>query len=239
MDSRPEDCEACPLENLAPDKTRTGDPLETAIAGHTVGAMRLSAGANIVLEGATNPHLFVLSQGVGFRHKSLANGRRQILSYAFPGDLIGVQGALLGTMQHSVGAISDVDLAVLDRACLSRLFETRPDAAYLIAWRAARDECILDETLLSVGRRTAVESAAWLLVLLHQRACVAGLAPRGRLAFPLTQQHIADTLGLSAVHTNRTLKRLADEKLIAWQDRGCIIRDEAGLRELADWQGLS
>lgn len=238
MDSRPEDCEACPLENVAPDKTPASDPLEAAIADLKVGEMRLSAGVNIVLEGASNPHLFVLVRGVGFRHKSLANGRRQILSYAFPGDLIGVQGVLLGTMQHSVDAISDVELAVLERGCLARLFEARPEAAYQIAWRGARDECILDETLLAVGRRTAVESAAWLLVLLHQRACVAGLALKGRLAFPLTQQHVADTLGLSTVHTNRTLKRLADEKLIAWQDRGCVIRDEAGLRKLADWQGL-
>ncbi len=55
---------------------------------------------------------------------------------------------------------------------------------------------------------------------------------------PITQQHIADTLGLSIVHTNKTLKKLADRKLIRWQDRGCSVLDAEGLAALAEWEGL-
>lgn len=230
-------CESCPLGNTA-WPAPAGEPLEAGIGRYKLGEMHLASGACLLLEGATAPHLYAVTRGVGFRHKSLPDGRRQILGFVFPGDLVGVQGAFLGRMQHSVDALSDVGLAVFDRGCLLRLFETSPTAGFAVAWRAAKDECIQDETLLSVGRRTALESAAYLLALLHQRACATGLAPKGRLAVPLTQQHLADTLGLSIVHTNRTLKRLSQMRLIAWQDRGCVILDEAGLLELAGWAGL-
>lgn len=239
MDDRPQDadCDGCPLENRA--ATPIDDVLADEIARYRVGAMNLDAGAEILLEGVASPHVYTLVQGVAFRHKSLADGRRQILSYAFPGDLIGVQGSLLGKMRHSVAALADVRLWVFDRSCLPGLFKTAPEAAFALTWRAAKDECVLDETLLSVGRRTALESAAYLLALLHQRARVTGLAPKGRLAFPLTQQHVADTLGLSIVHTNRTLKSLAAARAIAWQDRGCVILDGEKLLEIAGWPGFS
>ncbi len=238
MDDRPAErngCPDCPIEGrvrLSPENHRFGlDRFKT-------GEIDLGAGAGIVLEGAREPNLFALARGVAFRHKSLADGRRQILGYAFPGDFLGLRGALLGEMQHSIDAMSAVRLCVFDRAGLLRMFATDPGAAYAVVRRAAKDESILDENLLSIGRRTALESAAYLLALLHQRARPAGLAPEGRFAFPLTQQHVADTLGLSIVHINRTLKRLAELELIAWLDRGCVIRDEAGLLDLAGWTGL-
>lgn len=231
------ECESCPIDDGSLE-TAVGEPLRKGIARHKIGELSLAAGAAILLEGMESPHVYSLTRGVAYRHKSLSDGRRQILGYVFPGDLIGVQGSLLGRTHHGVDALSDVSLCVFDRECLRELFAQAPSAGYAVAWRAAKDECMLDEILVSVGRRTALESAAFLLALLHQRARRTGMAPRGRLAFPLTQQHVADALGLSVVHTNRTLKRLSAMKLISWQDRGCAILDEAGLLALAGWPGL-
>jgi len=231
------DCTACPLkdkQHLTP-LNHLGGP---GIDQYKVGELRLTAGTNILMEGLKSPHLYTLIEGVAFRHKGLSDGRRQILNYAFPGDLVGLQGSLLGEMQHSIDALSDVALCVFDRTCLFEMFEKSPAAAYEITWRGAKEETILDENLLSVGRRSAKERAAYLLALLFQRAKATGLAPKKRLNFPLTQLHVADTLGLSIVHTNRTLKALAQKKLIQWQDRGCTILDEAGLLELSGWEGL-
>ena len=59
-----------------------------------------------------------------------------------------------------------------------------------------------------------------------------------RAEIPITQQHVADTLGLSIVHTNKTLRKLVDRQLIRWLDRGCEVLDEEGLRTLARWEGL-
>ncbi len=231
------DCNDCPLKDkphLAPFNHLGGPGIEQ----YKVGELRLTAGTNILMEGLKSPHLYTLIEGVAFRHKGLSDGRRQILNYAFPGDLVGLQGSLLGEMQHSIDALSDVALCVFDRSCLFDMFEKSPAAAYEITWRGAKDETILDENLLSVGRRSAQERAAYLLALLYQRAKLVGLAPKNRLNFPLTQLHIADTLGLSIVHTNRTLKVLSTKKVIQWQDRGCTILNPDALLEISGWEGL-
>lgn len=230
------DCNDCPLKD-EPHLTpfHPGGP---GIEQYKVGELRLTAGTNILMEGLKSPHLYTLIEGVAFRHKGLSDGRRQILNYAFPGDLVGLQGSLLGEMQHSIDALSDVALCVFDRTSLYQMFEKSPAAAYEVTWRGAKEETILDENLLSVGRRSAQERAAYLFALLYQRAKATGLAPKSRLNFPLTQQHVADTLGLSIVHTNRTLKALAAKKVIQWQDRGCTILDETALLEISGWEGL-
>ena len=66
-----------------------------------------------------------------------------------------------------------------------------------------------------------------------------GLSNGENVRIPITQQHIADTLGLSIVHTNKTLKKLASRNLIRWLDRGCEILKVEGLLEISQWEGLS
>ena len=103
---------------------------------------------------------------------------------------------------------------------------------------------MLDENLLSIGRRSALERAAYLLAFLCVRSRAVGLGPiagaKGRKGpdLPLTQQHVADTLGLSVVHTNKTVRKLAQRGLIRWSDGGCEVLDIDGLLEVAGWPGL-
>jgi CRP/FNR family transcriptional regulator len=92
---------------------------------------------------------------------------------------------------------------------------------------------------LSVGRRSALERAAYLIAFLHQRARVVQMFGKNRAEIPITQQHVADTLGLSIVHTNKTLRKLVDRKLIKWLDRGCEVLDEEGLLAVSGWEGLN
>lgn len=95
---------------------------------------------------------------------------------------------------------------------------------------------MLDENLLNVGRRTAVERAAYLLLHLFSRAEEIGLAKDNTVALPFTQQHVADTLGLSLVHTNKTLKRLAATRSMRWKDRVLEVLDREGLTRLARYE---
>ena len=155
------------------------------------------------------------------------------MNFVFPGDLIGLQGTLMDEMQHSVETLSPVLLCVFERSRLDELYRRFPSLAYDITWMAAREEQILDENLLNVGRRSAIERAAYVISYLFARARVVGLTEGARLRFPITQLLLADTLGLSVVHTNRTLKRLTEKKLIRWRDRSCEILDEERLMQLA------
>jgi CRP-like cAMP-binding protein len=154
-----------------------------------------------------------------------------------PGDLIGLQGTIMGEMQHSVEALSPVLLCVFERDKLMTLYNRHASLAFDITWIAAREERILDEHLLSIGRRTALERAAYLLAFLFERGKQLKLFT-GPKFIPITQQHIADTLGLSIVHTNKTLKKLAQRGYIRWQERGCEVLDGEGLFAVSNWNGL-
>ncbi|MEI2300609.1 Crp/Fnr family transcriptional regulator [Ensifer sp. MJa1] len=229
-------CENCPLHKLDHFRAFTSEEL-TYVSRFKIGELAVDAGATILVEGAQSAHLFTVLSGWGFRYKTLDDGRRQILNYVMPGDLVGLQGTLMGEMQHSIEALSPVTLCVFERGKLNQLYKNYPDLAYDLTWIAAREERILDENLLSIGRRSALERAAYLLAFLYQRAKALNLFNSGRVAIPISQQHVADTLGLSIVHTNKTLKKLAARGLIRWADKGCDIGDVDGLLAIAGWDG--
>jgi CRP-like cAMP-binding protein len=229
-------CEQCPLRPLPHFREFSRDELEF-VSRFKRGELAVDAGATVLVEGAHSAHLFTVLSGWGFRYKSLEDGRRQILNYVMPGDLIGLQGTIIGEMQHSVEALSPVSLCVFERDKLMTLYNKHPSLAFDITWIAAQEERILDEHLLSIGRRTALERAAYLVAFLYERGKQLSLF-NGRKFIPITQQHIADTLGLSIVHTNKTLKKLAEKGFIRWQERGCEVLNGEGLKDVAGWEGL-
>lgn len=208
------------------------------VSSFKTGELVAEAGTTLLSEGSHSAHLYTVLSGWAFRYKTLPDGRRQILNYMLPGDLVGLQGSVIGEMQHSVEALSPLVLCVFQRNRLSELFRNHPGLGFDITWLAAQEERMLDDHLLSLGRRTAIERAAYLIAFLYQRAASVGLTGSRSLYVPITQMHVADTLGLSIVHTNKTLRKLADQALIRWLDRSCEILDVAGLMAVAGWDGL-
>ena len=207
------------------------------VSSFKTGELVAETGTTLLSEGSHSAHLYTLLSGWAFRYKTLPDGRRQILNYMLPGDLVGLQGSVIGEMQHSVEALSPLVLCVFQRDRLSELFRNHPGLGFDITWLAAQEERMLDDHLLSLGRRTAIERAAYLIAFLHSRAASVGLAALRNLYLPITQMHVADTLGLSIVHTNKTLRKLADRSLIRWLDRSCEVLDIEGLMDVAGWDG--
>lgn len=230
-------CRDCPLRDLSSFRDFSEKEL-AFVEDFKTGELVADPGATILVEGAHSAHLYTVLTGWAFRYKTLADGRRQILNFVMPGDLVGLQGTLMEEMQHSIEALTPVRLCVFERGKISKVYTQHPTLAFDITWMAAREERILDENLLSVGRRSAFERAAYLLVYLYQRAQLAGILSDRKVEIPITQQHVADTLGLSTVHTNKTLRKLADRKLIKWRDRACDILDEEGLLAVSGWEGF-
>jgi CRP-like cAMP-binding protein len=166
------------------------------------------AGGEIVRAGDEAPELYTLYSGWAFRFKTLPDGRRQILNFLLPGDLLGLQAAMFDAALHGIEALTEVELCVLPRRDIWTLFGDMPALAFDVTWLGSREESIVDENLTSAGRRTAAERVAALIVALYKRAKALGFVAGETFVFPLTQQHIADALGLSLVHTNKTLARL-------------------------------
>lgn len=225
-------CEACPLRKR--DSLRAFTPEELAfVQEFKADELRIEPGASFLREGMRSEHLYTVLSGWAFRYKMLDDGRRQILNFALPADMVGLQGALMREMEHSVEALTPLTLCVFPRQKMWDLYSRVPSLAFDITWLAAREEQLIDEHLVSVGRRSAIERTAYLLLHLYVRADEAGLVRDNSIQFPFTQQHLADTLGMSLVHTNKTLKRLLASNAVRWKDRVFQMVDRASLVEIA------
>jgi CRP/FNR family transcriptional regulator, anaerobic regulatory protein len=167
-----------------------------------------SAGSQVIPEHQRAPALYTLYSGWAFRYKTLSDGRRQILNFLLPGDFLGLQEQFSDAPTHGVDSLTDITLCVFPLKKLWDLYREHSALAFSVTWLAAREETFVDENLLSTGRRSASERIAALLLHLHRRATHLGLNTGGSIEFPLTQSHIADALGLSLVHTNRSLRTL-------------------------------
>jgi CRP-like cAMP-binding protein len=230
-------CEHCRLRKLELFREFTKDELNF-VSDFKSGELNVEKGTVFLSQGASNAHVYTVLQGWAFRYKDLDDGRRQVLNYVFPGDLVGLQGAVLSEMEHSVAAMSDMVLCIFERRKLTTLYESCASLAYDVTWLAAREEQLLESHLLTVGRRTAVERIAYLILYIHERSARVGMAEADSFDMPLTQQHIADTLGLSLVHTNKTMRRLHRDELISWKKNRMTILDRDGLMARAKWDPL-
>jgi CRP/FNR family transcriptional regulator len=225
-------CLRCPLRTSEVFERIPQEELEFI---NSLKAGELHAGPNATLynEGTPSDHLFTLLEGWAFRYKSLDDGRRQITSFALPGDFLGIQSSMDADMDHSVETLTPSVLCTFPRARIWDLFKNCPGLAFDVTWLAARQEKILNEHLLSLGRKNATECAAYYILHLYTRADDVGLVTDGKARFPFTQEHLADALGLSLVHTNKTLKRLEAERMIYWEHGWCSVPNPSRLAELA------
>lgn len=196
------------------------------------GELTVGPGVTLLEEGQGSAHLYTVLRGLGIRSTLLENGRRQVINFLFPGDFIGLQAGLAGEMRHSVESTTPMVLCVFNRADLWHLFREQPERAYDLTWIAAVEEHFLGETIASLGQRDATERVAWALLRIHERLQAVDMAERGHVPMPWRQQDLADALGLSLVHTNKTIRRLRDAGLVTWAD-GMLSLDADALAAVA------
>ena len=191
------------------------------------------------MEGSNSPQLYTALHGMGLRYKLLANGKRQVVNMIFPGDFIGLQAGVMGEMGHSVEATTKMTLCVFDRSEFWSFFKERPDRAFSLTWLAAIEEHFMGDALATLGQRSALQAVAWALSRIFIRAQALGLVDSGTMKFPYIQQDIADALGLSLVHTNKTLSVLRSRQLAHWSDGTLRVPDLEALAEIAMLDDLS
>ncbi len=226
-------CAQCPLRSL--EHFRSFSERELAfMTGFKIGEFSAGPGASILKEQTNSAHLYTVLQGWAFRYKQLADGRRQILNFALPGDLLGLQTSMFGEMDHSVEALTGVTLCVFARERFWQLFEAHPGLGFDVTWLSTQEERTLGQYLTAVGQRSARSRLAFVLLQLYRRCEPTNMAGANRMPAPFTQQHLADLLGLWLVHTNKTIRRLADEGLLSWKKGVIEFLDRDFLVELAE-----
>lgn len=180
------------------------------------------------LDGAT-----VLLQGMACRSRIRPNGARQILSIHVPGDALDLTPAF-AVRDDALEALSTCRGVRISHDVLERALQ-RPALAAAFARLAAIDANVLAERLVSLGRRAALERMAHVFCELVVRMEAVGMGAGGRYDMPLTQAELADALGLSVVHVNRTLQQLRATGAISLRNQRLTVHDFGALCALADF----
>ena len=232
-------CAECPLRALPLFVPHTAAEL-ALVQSLKRRELVLDEGDTLIHEGQTDTRLFTLLEGWAYRFKTLSDGRRQILNFLLAGDFIGVQQKMGDSAAHGVVTLTKARFCVFDRDALWDLHRNQPTMGFNVTWLTAHEESLVDDNLLSIGRRSAEERVATSLILLYKRAAALGAhteQPGEGVLFPPTQQHLADALGLSLAHTNKTLRKLQKRNLFRMASGRLRLIDAAALAQLADLYG--
>ena len=189
----------------------------------------------LVREGDKPKNSCLIVSGFAIRHKVAGNGGRQIFSIHMKGDLADLQNSLLGTADHNVQALTRVETALIPVEAIQEIAFNRPAVGRAMWYDTLVDASIFREWTLNVGRRDARTRAAHLLCEFALRLEMAGLGERCNYELPMTQEQLADALGLTSVHTNRTLMNLGNDGFITRTGRSVQINDWPALMEAGDF----
>lgn len=201
---------------------------------------RLNANTYLIREGEPpRSSCSLLISGMAFRHKLTVEGARQIVSVHLPGELLDLQHLFLNIADHSLQALTEVEVADIERDVLQDLILTRPAVANAFWVDGLIDASVFREWVLNVGRRDARARIAHILCEIAVRMRGAGLISASeKFVLPMTQEQLGDATGLTSVHVNRTIKALATDGLIEHSGRSISIANWQKLRRVGDFNPL-
>lgn len=192
-------------------------------------------GEEIVALGEKIDFVFVLESGWAIRHRILDDGRRQILNFMLPGACFDMMSMAYAKSDHAVSAATEVRLRRIKALDFKRSVASQPRLATAFWWVAIQEEAILREQIIRIGRRSAKERLAHLLLELNRRIAAVEGHLTDFINLPFPQSLFADSLGLSIVHVSRTLTKLKAEGYISTDSDGIKILQREKMAEMCDF----
>jgi len=194
-------------------------------------AKSLPAYTDLVREGEEADSLFIVISGWACRYAITSTGGRQMPAIMVPGDVGNLDSLMFDQLDYGVRSLTPVTVVALPRQRAHALMSEHPGISQAFTWLALTENAILSQWTVSLGRRSSTERLAHLLCELSVRLG-AERDNQSRFAFPLTQETIADLLGVTGVHVNRTIQHLRADGLVVDADRIMWLPDVARLRAL-------
>jgi CRP-like cAMP-binding protein len=195
--------------------------------------LRAAPSEDLISEGDRPTSVRIMLSGWACRYKTLQDGRRQIVNFLLPGDTCDAHLYFLSEMDHSIGALTPVTYADIERSRFEELIAGDRTVAEALWCETLVTNAIQREWAINLGRRDALERVAHLFCEVFERLRCVDLVDGTSCSFPVTQMDMADATGLSVVHLNRTLQELRGAGLITLKDRNLTIHDLDALREVA------
>ena len=197
------------------------------------GHREIERGDHIVHEGDVPSGIHLLVAGWTVSSIAFPGGQRQLIKAHLPGDLLGLPSIALARQADSIVALTAAVVALIPLDAVGRLFETRPRLAALLFLISQEERVMLMDRLASIGATKAVNRLAALLLQIHARVVRSQPETGDAFAFPLLQHDVADMIGVTAVHLNRTTQELRRQGVITWERQRVTIHDRATLARLA------
>jgi CRP-like cAMP-binding protein len=194
-----------------------------------------AAKQDIISQGDTPDDVHLLLEGWAGRYKILPEGERQIMAYLIPGDLCDVHVTLFDRMDHSIGALSACKVLCMPRQRITDLMRQHENISRALWWSTLVDEAILREWLVNIGRRKSDQRLGHLICEMLLRAKAVGLTDDDKFEMPLSQEELADTMGMTPQHMNRCFQTLRAEGFITSKGKYIIINE---LRKLISFSGF-
>ena len=189
----------------------------------------------IVEQGLPYSRAGILTAGWAVSYKVLSDGRRQVVDLLLPGTFVGLQGLVFHEADHSLASITDSTIYWFEYEGMLELTRRDPLLGMAVIWDRTGEESVLMERLASLGQRSARERMAHILVELWQRLHLRGLGDMTRLPFPVNQSLLADLLGITNVHVNRTLTAMKKDGLVTYDRNMIELLDAEALITLGDF----
>lgn len=206
-----------------------------AIRQVSMTAREVPARTDLIREGDRPEECFVVLEGFLIRYKLAFSGDRRIIAVHVPGDVPDLQSLHLARMDHNVASLTSARVGAISHRALHELNLNHPRIAGAL-WRATLvDAAIFREWIVNLGHRDTLSRTAHFLCEMHCRLDLVGLTSGDAIELPFTQSDLADTLGVSAVHMNRTIQELRARHLIEDEGRAIIGRDWVALRQLGEF----
>jgi CRP-like cAMP-binding protein len=196
---------------------------------------KFARGSDVIYQGQPKQAAYVLASGWACSYRLLSGGERQIFSFQIPGDFLGLRSVMAHNTDHNIEPVTHAEASEVLASELKETFRNSARFTAAVMWSASRDEAILMEHLVGIGRRNAKERTAHLLLELHARLKLVHMASASSFSCPLTQYLLGDALGLSAVHVNRVLRELREDGLATFQHGVVTFHNMKGLIALADF----
>lgn len=193
-------------------------------------------GAYMIRAGDKTQNCGLILKGFAFGSSTTSDGHRQIVSVYMRGDLINLAGGIMPVTDHGVQALTHADVAYIPHDALFDLASQHPSIGRAL-WRDTLvDASIARQWMVSLGRRNARQRVSHFICEIGRRQNGAELTDGDVLVWPFTQEQVADAVGLTPVHVNRTLHGLRDERFFSGHRHNLTIMDAEGLRDAGDFR---
>ena len=197
--------------------------------------IKVPADRIVVREGQQMDYSTILLSGIAARRKDMRNGRRQYTELHVPGDFTDLHSFTLKRLDHDIVALSECSFAVVPHEKLKKITEHFPHLTRVYWFGTNLDAAIHRETVLSLGARSAAARMAHLFCEMFVRLEIVGLTRGLSYDLPISQLELGEMLGITSVHSNRTLQQLRKRELLEFAGGLVTMRDVDALKQLAEF----